>query len=131
VEGIPTVPGAVHRYRLDCGRGAGKTLAVSGGFAPTKFLSLASPSGASTRVSRAQATFPVVVFYDEAILPESFRATLNGVDVSGRFRPKPANHEVVRLQLKPGHNEVVLSVQGRRPTGEPLSLPTRLEFQVQ
>jgi hypothetical protein len=75
--------------------------------------------------------FPVVVFYGEKILPESFRATLNGADIRPRFDPKPDAHEAVTLQLTPGKNELVLSIQGRGASGEIVTVPTRLEFEVQ
>jgi hypothetical protein len=131
VRGIPTAPGFVHRYRLVCARGAGDALTLSGAYAPAGLLSFASPTSASTRVSRARAAFPVVVFYGGTIFPESFRATLDGADVRARFHPKPKGHEVVRLQLKPGRNVLVLSVRGAGTSGETVTVTTPLEFQVQ
>jgi hypothetical protein len=35
------------------------------------------------------------------------------------------------LQLMPGRNELVLSVQGRGAINEMVTVPTRLEFEVQ
>src|SRR5439155_740397 len=44
LEGIPTVPGAVHRYRLECARGAKPLVRLSGAFAASGLLTFASPS---------------------------------------------------------------------------------------
>jgi len=130
VQGVPTAAGLVHRYRLVCARGTTEVLTLSGAFGAAGLLSFASPISASTRVSRAQATFPVVIFYGDTILPESFRATLNGADVRARFHPKQSGHEAVRLQLRPGKNELVLSVRGAGAAGELVTIPTRLELEV-
>jgi hypothetical protein len=130
VEGIPTAPGLVHRYRLVCARGTKDALTLSGGFGSAELLSFASPTDASTRVRRARASFPVVVFYGQTILPESFRATLNGADVRARFHPKASGHDVVTLQLRPGKNELLLSVQGQGAAGEIATASSRLEFEV-
>jgi hypothetical protein len=131
VQEIPTIPGAVHRYRLVCARGVEDGLALSGAFGNAELLRFASPTGALTRVNQAHAAFPVVIFYGETIRSESFRATLNGADVRGHFQPKPNSHEMVLLQLAPGTNELVFSVQGRGAAGELVTVPTRLELEVQ
>ncbi len=130
VEGVATVPGVVHRYRIGCARRAKPALSLSGGFGTGGLLTFASPTSASTRVSRAQTAFPLVVFYAATILPVSFRATLNGADVGRRFHPKPGRHEVVTLPLRPGTNELVLSLQGRAAGGELAARTERLEFDV-
>lgn len=130
VEGIPTVPGAVHRYALACARGTRPPLHLSGALGAGGLLTFASPTSASTRVDRARAMFPVVIFYGATILPASFRATLNGADAGARFHPKPAGHEVVTLPLRPGKNELVLAVQGRTASGETTASTDRLEFEV-
>ena len=122
-----TAAGVVHRYRLECARRAQPLCRLSGAFSVGGLLSFASPTSASTAVDAAQVTFPIVVFYDATIRPESFRATLNGADVTSRFRPAPDAHEVVRLPLRPGKNELMLSVQGG--AGGPTS-PARLELDV-
>ena len=131
LEGIPTVPGAVHRYRLECARGAKPLVRLSGAFAASGLLTFASPTGASTRVSRGQTTFPVVVFFGATIVPESFRATLNGADVGRRFHPKPAEHGVVTLPLRPGKNELVLSIQGRTAGAEVATGHARFELEME
>jgi hypothetical protein len=130
VQGIPTAAGIVHRYRLLCGRGAPNALTLSGAYAPGRLLSFASPTGATTRVSLPQGEFTIVVFYGSTLLPESFAATLNGADMRTRFHPKLNGHEAVRLQLRPGRNELVLSASGVGSTGEPLPVRTGLEFHV-
>src|SRR5207247_1525823 len=44
LEGIPTVPGAVHRYRLECARGAKPLVRLSGAFAASGLLTFAPPA---------------------------------------------------------------------------------------
>lgn len=129
-EGIPTAPGVVHRYTLECARGPKPVVRLSGALRAGTLLSFASPIGAATQVSRTQAAFPVVVFYGETILPSSFRVTLNGADVGKRFHPKPDGHEVVTLQLKTGKNELVVSAQGRAGAGGAPAISTRFEIEV-
>lgn len=59
------------------------------------------------------------VEYSEALEPGSFRATLNGKDVSVRFRPAPGSGETVELPLQDGVN--VLRLMGDRASKSPVT----------
>ncbi len=129
-EGIPTGPGVVHRYIVECSRGPKPVVRLSGALRAGTLLSFASPISVSMRVARAQAKFPVVIFYGATVLPASFRATLNGADVAKRFHPKPDSHELVTLQLRPGKNELLFSAQGSAVPGKDTASPARFELEV-
>ncbi len=130
LEGVPTAPGVVHRYTIEFAQSPKPVLRLSGALRAGTLLSFASPSGATTRVGRAQAKFPVVVFYAETLLPASFRAALNGADVAARFHPKSGGREVVILQLKAGKNELVISALGRAGAAGAPAISTRFEIEV-
>lgn len=46
------------------------------------------------------------------VIPSSFNATLNGVDITSLFHPTPGHGEVVPIDLQQGKNVLVLSLNG-------------------
>ncbi len=80
-----------------------------------KFLTYSSPTASHTSLPTGTTTYPLMIFYGQTILPASFRAELNGADISTWFHPTTGGHEVVSLPVRPGRNVVVLSVDGNLP----------------
>ncbi|MEW6675315.1 MAG: hypothetical protein AB1348_04810 [Nitrospirota bacterium] len=72
----------------------------------------------------------LLVFYGKTILPETFNATLNGIDIKGIFHPKPDISEAVKLNLQKGRNTLILSVDGIRDDGKRATDRDRLVFIV-
>ena len=72
-------------------------------------LTYASPVSSNVRIASG-VTARIVVVYDEAILPSSFVATLNGQAVTQLFHPKAGSIESVILPTKHGENILHLSI---------------------
>jgi len=137
-EGIPTYPGTVHQYVLEYSSTPGAVLKLSGGFdgrgqRPTdvnKFLSYSNPLSSRVQLEPGEKTFPLMIFYGATILPQTFRATLNGADIKGLFHPTPGGTEMVNLSLPTGSNSLVLSVDGTISSGRVATDTDRLVFSV-
>jgi hypothetical protein len=138
-DNIPTAPGVVHHYTFNYSGTPGTPFQLSGGFdgrgqRPSdvnKFLTYANPTSARTELPAGQRSFPLLIFYGATILPETFRATLNGVNITGLFSPKPSGHETVPLSLSFGSNTLVLSSDGTTASGRVATDTDRLVFLVQ
>jgi hypothetical protein len=136
---VPTAPGVVHRYVVQYSATPGATPTLTGGFDGhgqrpadvNKLLTYANPTSARTHLPPGDRTAALVVFYGSAILPPTFRATLNGVDVTSRFSPVPDGHETVSLSLVAGSNVLVLSVDGTVGSGRVATDTDRLVFLAQ
>ncbi len=94
------------------------------------FLAYLRPMEAQTTLPQGQATYYLLVFYGRTIIPQTFKATLNGVDIKGSFQPKPDTSEAVKLNLQKGRNTLVLSVDGIRDDGKRTTDTDRLVFIV-
>jgi hypothetical protein len=135
---MPTFPGAVHQYILEYSASPGSVLKLSGGFdghgqRPSdvnKFLSYANPMSTRVQLRAGERTFPLMIFYGTTIQPQTFRATLNGTDITALFHPAPGGTELINLPLDPGSNPLVLSVDGATASGRMASDTDRLVFQV-
>lgn len=65
---------------------------------------------------------PLRVHYDAHIEPKTFRATLNGKDVSRLFHPASRDRgEAVRLPLNMGENTLRIEVNSREAAADPRS----------
>lgn len=110
----------VHTYSIHYENKAGSTSKLSGGFDGggqrpkdvNKFLSYANPSKSHTQLAPGANSVAVMIYYGTTILPESFNASLNGVNVASQFHPLPGGHETVILLLSPGSNVLLLSTEG-------------------
>lgn len=135
---IPTAPGVVHKYSLNYSATPGAPLQFSGGFdgrgqRPSdvnKFLTYANPTSSRTQLQAGETTFPLTIFYGPTILSQTFRATLNGADLSHLFAPTPGGHQVALLPLARGSNTLVLTVQGTTTSGRVATDTDRLVFLV-
>ncbi|MBI3392852.1 MAG: hypothetical protein HY039_06665 [Nitrospirae bacterium] len=117
-------PGTVHTYAFQYAKQVGVELefdAVSGNFDGkgqrpadvNKFLSYVAPMEGTVTLPAGTAKYSVVIIYDRAVIPGTFKAEFNGRDVSASFKPAPAGIESVRLDLERGRNVLVLSIEGR------------------
>jgi len=121
LDQIPTAPNVVQTYlfHFDHTNAANSTLGGAfdgGGQRPrdvNKFLTYGNPSAPSTTLPAGTTTFPLVIFYSQEVLPATFSANLNGVDITALFHPAASGKEVVNLTLPPGKSVLKLSVDGQ------------------
>ena len=125
-ENLPILPRMVHAFCLEYTRTPGIPLKVWGGLVGGKeepaevdrFLTYASPPSSPATISAGKAPFPLVIFYGPSLDPSTFRAALNGRDISGLFRVRSGTYQVVPLRLRQGSNTLILSIQGKTTSGQ-------------
>jgi hypothetical protein len=135
---IPISPGAIHQYQFEYSSVPGSLLKVGGNFdgkgqRPSdvnKFLSYANPLQARVQLPAGENSFPLLIFYGSTILPQTFQARLNGVDIGSLFHPVPGGTELVNLTLTSGSNSLLLSIQGTSASGRVATDTDRLTFIV-
>ena len=81
-----------------------------------KFLTYANPSDSQTDLPAGTTIFPLMIFYGNNAITSTFKASLNGVDITNLFSPTAGNHETVNLPLSPGRNVLSLSTNGNLPS---------------
>lgn len=81
-----------------------------------KFLRYAAPRDTRNKVP-ASSTFNVIVYYGKTINPATFSATLDGVDITSRFRPTPGGADVVTIAIGTATTRLHLSVDGAKASG--------------
>jgi len=124
VSDIPISLNMIHTYSVHYESSNLSATFVSGGFDGggqrpkdgNKFLSYANPSDSQTDLPTGTTTFPLMIFYGNNSMTSTFKATLNGVDITNLFSPTAGNHETVNLPLSPGRNVLSLSTDGNLPT---------------
>jgi len=124
VKDVPISPNVVHIYLVHYDNLNLSATAASGGFDGggqrpkdvNKFLSYANPSDSQTDLPAGTTTFPLMIFYGSNIIASTFKASLNGVDITSLFNPNPGSHETVTINLSPGRNVLSLSTDGNLPT---------------
>lgn len=125
VAGVETQAGQTHRYRLEVATPPRLT-----GFLghDARLLSYAAPTTARAELPPGATTATIVIVYGPTITHDSFRATLDGRDVTARFKPAPGVPEAVALPVAPGSNTLVLSVRGAGPHGKTIVHTDQFEF---
>lgn len=96
------------------------TLFNGGGQSPAEvnpFLRYFAPTESRTKLSAGTASYTVVVKFGPTTKPETFTATMNGVDVRPRFQPVPGAVNAVKFDLQPGSNKLQLSIDGVTSSG--------------
>lgn len=117
---IPTSPGLVHTYKITYAGAVGSQLQIAanfdgGGQRPrdvNKFLTYVNPTASSTSLPAGTTSFPLLIIYNKNIIPTSFKADLNGTDITSMFKPTAGNIESVNIPLQSGSNVLKLSVDG-------------------
>jgi len=120
MKDIYTGPNVVNKFLFHYDSANIQNSALSGGFDGggqrpkdvNKFLSYSSPSDSQTELPSGTTTFPLLIFYDTKVISNTFKATLNGVDVSNLFHPNPGSYETVNINLAQGRNVLILSIDG-------------------
>jgi len=120
---VPITTDAVHSYLFNFDNTPGSQVQVEGGYDGggqrprdvNKFLSYGTISSKSIDLPAGTTSFALLVVYDEMIVPGSFEATADGVDISSLFAPAPRTSEIVNIPLHSGRNVVILSVEGNLP----------------
>lgn len=75
-----------------------------------KLLTYVYPAQETTTLPKGTETASIVVIYDITIIPATFKATLNGTDVTNLFKPTAGWIESVKLKLNPNNtNTLILS----------------------
>lgn len=75
-------------------------------------LTWGRPNSATVRSSSASNTYRVIIVYGPTINPATFRAQMDGHDVTRLFHPAPLKIEPVTLRLRPGRNVLKVTVNG-------------------
>lgn len=120
VTDIPTAPNLVNIYQINFTKTVGSKIQLGGGFDGggqrpkdvNRFLSYANPGTNRTTSPTTAANYPLLLFYGASIMPASFNAQLNGADITALFHPAQGTGDKVLLNLQPGRNLLVLSVDG-------------------
>ncbi|MFZ3158540.1 MAG: C39 family peptidase [Smithella sp.] len=137
-QAIPTAPGVVHAYKIRYSDTSTEPITLGGNFNGggqrpvdvNRLLSYASPGENHTALPVGTSTYPMTIFYDSVILPETFTATIEGTDVSSLFHPSQGIGETVNIPVGVGRNTIILSVQGKFTT-KTATDTDRLVFLVQ
>ena len=79
-----------------------------------EFLTYIAPGKRSTTLPAGTSRYTLMLSYGATVLPGTFSATLNGADVTSRFRPAAGGLDRVALDLAPGRNVLLLSVDGMK-----------------
>lgn len=121
---LPTAPGAVNTFTLHIDLAGGvsaPTFAGSfdgGGQRPrdvNKFLTYANPADSPVSAPAGSTSFPVIIFYDPAVISGSFSATVNGNVITNLFNPQPGAFELVNVPVVSGKNVLELKIDGTLP----------------
>jgi len=114
----------VNKYILHYDNKDMKKTLLSGGFDGggqrprdvNKFLSYANPSDSQTDLPAGTTMFPLMIFYGNNAITSTFKASLNGTDITSLFNPMPGNHETININLVSGRNVLSLSTDGNLPS---------------
>jgi len=120
IKDIYTGPNVVNKFLFHYDSANIQNSALSGGFDGggerpkdvNKLLTYAYPTHSQTELPSGTTTFPLLIFYDAKVISSTFKATLNGVDVSNLFHPNPGSYETVNINLAQGRNVLILSIDG-------------------
>jgi len=119
INGMPVSPGSVQIYSITSPIPSGGAFPLSGGFdgggghdGVNDFLTYANPTTSETDPPAGTTSFPLLIFYDPAVIANTFTATLQGADISSQFHPTPGGFEVVNIPLVSGSNVLIVGISG-------------------
>lgn len=109
------------------------TLYSGGGQSPAEvnpFLRYALPTDNRIHLPVGTATYGVLVVYGSTTIPRTFKATLNGTDVTALFKPMVGVGQSVKIPLVGGTTKLQLSVEGITSSGRQARDSDTLTFLV-
>lgn len=93
-----------------------------------KFLQFFSPKQQRTELPVNSQDFNLSIIYGSTVKTATFRAELNGADITIRFDPLPGKSEIISIPLQQGRNVLILSVEGIKESGKTAKDTDRLVF---
>ena len=120
---IPIILGETHTYSFYYSKTGGDDVEVgfdSSGQSPrdaNKFIGYVRPSQKRTTLPIGTTTYNAIVVYGDSIIPSSFKAELNGLDITSLFNPVQEGTDAVTLNLNQGSNKLILSVDANLTNG--------------
>lgn len=81
-----------------------------------KFLRYLQPRDTRSKVA-ANTMFTVLVYYGKTILPATFSASLDGVDITSRLHPAPGGADLIKVPIGVSATKLHLSVDGMKASG--------------
>ena len=116
LNNVPTYPGSDFELKFVCRDNPFRVDVDSGGLRPPHgAFSFAQPLASEVRLPEGEKALGVVIYYDPVMEPSSFRALLDGSDVSNVFHLRPGELELVSIALKPGRHG--LTIRASNKTG--------------
>jgi hypothetical protein len=126
LDDVPTYPGSSFELNFICHRDPFSVNLARGGLQPPQgAFSFAQPLDSVVRLPSEAKVLGVVIYYHPVVDPSSFRALLDGSDVTGLFHVRPGELELVSIPLEPGQHH--LGIHASAKSG----LPTEQEFRIQ
>ena len=118
LETVPAYPGSLFEPHMVCMREPSFEFDIDhGGLEPPHgAFSFAQPLTPEVRLPSEEKVLGLVIYYDPAIAPSSFRAFLDGKDESSRFHVKAGELELVRVPVSPGERR--LSISAKNQSGQ-------------
>jgi hypothetical protein len=96
-----------------------------------QFLRYANPTDSTTvALPAGTISYPLAVVFGDFVVPASFSAVHNGVDISDQFYVYVGQTAVVNLPLHDGRNKLVISISGVRNDGRSATDTDQLSFIV-
>lgn len=95
-----------------------------------EFLTYDNPRETSISLASGTTSFDLRLLYGETVLPNTFSAVLNNVDVTSNFHPFEGLGEQVTIDLQEGRNVLKLTIDGVRTDGHTATERDRLVFKV-
>ena len=125
LNNVPAYPGNSFELKFVCRRDPLTWDLDSGGLQPPNgAFSFAQPLTSDVRLPAEEKVFGVVIYYDPVMEAPSFRATLDGNDVSGLFHFRAGELELVSVPMGPGRHDLKIRAnnKARRSTEQQFHL---------
>lgn len=114
LNNVPTYPGNSFELKFVCRRDPLTWDLDSGGLQPPNgAFSFAQPLTSDVRLPAEEKVFGVVIYYDPVMEAPSFRATLDGNDVSGLFHFRAGELELVSVPMGPGRHDLKIRANNK------------------
>jgi hypothetical protein len=109
LENVPTYPGSSFELKLVCRREPFTVDLDGGGLRPPNAaFSFAQPLGSEVRLPAEAKAVGVVVYYDPVMEPSSFRAVLDGSEVTNLFHIRLGELDLASVPVGPGHHSLTI-----------------------